>query len=244
MKLRGRLVICIIIGMLLVGCFLCHGVFGDGQSVSLTLTPKPKIDIALSKGQTSVGLSSFENDVKSKLGSLGVDTSDVQVKAIETETFSTSTSSASSIMNTWKKYPEISGNNFEAQWTLDGDTMYTKANVHWTGYWNKSAVNDSDYTIQVSIQNPDTDPCGYTFRMQEPSTNNYKFYAVELDNAHQTLTLARIDSWIPSASDQMHGGPLYHTQISSHDNTYSTYQTNESGNGLSHCTGDRLHVYF
>ena len=50
-----------------------------------------------------------------------------------------------------------------------------KANVHWTGFLNKQAVNDSDYTIEFDVMNGDSDPLGFTFRMKEIGSNEYSF---------------------------------------------------------------------
>ncbi len=76
--------------------------------------------------------------------------------------------------------------------------------------------------------------------MNQKGSNEFSFYGVELDCNHKTLTLGKITSWIPSTSDEMHGGPIYHTKIAAHDGNYDDYTTSGNSNSLSHCIGERL----
>ncbi len=210
------------------------------DTVELSFIPTPYIDIVLAKGLTSLNVNNFETDMMESLQKEGIDTSMVNISAVESVYLSSNSADASVIFNTWEKYPKISGANFQANWQLSGNQIYTTANVHWTGFWNREAENDSDYTIEFDVMNGDQDPLGFTFRMNEIGTNQYAFYGVELDTMHRTLTLGKITSWIPNANDQMHGGPIYHTTISACDGYYSNYTSVSHAGALSHCQGSRL----
>ena len=210
------------------------------DTVELSLIPTPYIDIVLAKGLTAVNVNNFEEDVLNALKKQGIDTNMVNISAVESTFFSSDDADASVIFNTWEKYPKISGENFQAYWQLSGNQIYTTANVHWTGFWNREAEDDSDYTIEFKVMNGNFDPLGFTFRMNEIGTNEYAFYGVELDCTHDTLTLGKITSWIPNANDQMHGGPIYHTTISAVDGYYDNYTSTSYAGALSHCEGSRL----
>lgn len=210
------------------------------EDVTLSLIPSPDIDIALAKAKTGVNLSTFDVDLREALKQKGIDVDRVNISEIETNYITTDDANASVIFTTWQKYPTISGANFEAEWALMGNEIHTRANVHWTGFWDQNATDMDDYNITFDFTNGDFDPLGFTFRMNKKGSNEYSFYAIEMDNTHQTLTLAKINSWVPSASDPMHGGPVYHTKISASDGNYNDYTSSSHSNVLSHCTGDRL----
>lgn len=242
MKKHKKLLIGIIVTILTTIFLLQVSIYvvNAAETVELSLTPTPYIDIVLAKGLTAVNVNTFENDVLEALRKEGIDTDMVNISAVESTYFSSDDADADVIFNTWEKYPKISGANFEANWQLNGNQIYTTANVHWTGFWNKEARDDSDYTIEFQVMNGNFDPLGFTFRMNEIGTNEYAFYGVELDCTHKTLTLGKITSWIPNADDEMHGGPIYHTTISSKDGAYDNYQSVSYTGSLKHCEGSRL----
>lgn len=147
------------------------------------------------------------------------------------------------IMRTWKNYPAINHPNFDAGWGFRDSTLYTTKNIHWTGYYNKDAIRTTDgtYEFKVRLTNGHRDPYGWTFRHNEIGSNRYSFYAVEIGPYHNEITLAKINSWIPSASDPTHGGPLYHGTISSADGHYNDHGGGDrKSNALSHVDGDVL----
>lgn len=129
------------------------------------------------------------------------------------------------IMKTWQNYPEINHPNFDAGWGFRDDILYTTKNIHWTGYFNKNAIKTTDgtYEFKVRLRASHQDPYGWTFRHNQIGSNKYSFYAVEIGPYHREITLAKINSWIPSSSDPVHGGPLYHGTISSADGHYENY---------------------
>ena len=58
----------------------------EEQNVVLSIVSKPKIDIVLAKARTKTDVSDFENKILDALTQLNVDSSDVKVTAIETQT--------------------------------------------------------------------------------------------------------------------------------------------------------------
>ncbi len=82
----------------------------DEQEVTLTVTPKPVIDIVLAKSKTDTDLSRFKEDLQVELERIGVNknlVSIVNISAIETQqlSYDVSSSDASTIYNTWDQYP-------------------------------------------------------------------------------------------------------------------------------------------
>lgn len=58
----------------------------EEQNVVLSIASKPKIDIVLAKARTKTNVSDFENKIVDALAQLNVDSSDVKVTAVETQT--------------------------------------------------------------------------------------------------------------------------------------------------------------
>ena len=212
------------------------------EDLQLSLTPKKKIDVALSVGNTEMSVTNFERDLTNKLADRGVDRADVNIQSLETSSMSTNDADASTIFNSWKKYPLLNDSKFNAGWMLSGDVIYTTANVHWTGFWDDKNQDATNQTIDFEVNTTaHQDPWGYTFRMTSPSHDRYSFYALEWGPYHRELTLAKITSWQPSYSDPTHGGPLYHGTINSADGHYNNHGGGDrKSNALSHANGDVL----
>ncbi len=132
---------------------ILNSVISATQNVGLSVTPKPEIDVILTKGQTGTSLTYFERDLREALKALNVDNNYVNISAVDTVLVDSNDADAATIFNTWEKYPNINDSKFQANWQLSGQEIYTTANVHWTGFWNKKAENDSDYTIEFDVEN-------------------------------------------------------------------------------------------
>lgn len=216
-------------------------------NVDFTVTPSNKVDVVFTVGQidknkTQELSSKINTYIKAYLEANNADFIDTQIETIETSTISSSDAGASTIFNSWKKYPLNPAGKFDAGWQLSGDEIYTTANVHWTGFWDDKSAGTSDVEIEFDVMTTyHQDPWGFTFRMNSPSYDTYSFYALEWSPYHNELTLAKIRSWTPSSSDPTHGGPLYHGTISSADGYYEDYGGGDrKADALQNCDGDVL----
>ena len=81
----SRKIFKIIIISTLVFSLLSIPSLGESQNVTVSITPKPKIDIVLAKTRTKTDLTNFEGDILNGLKSKSVDTSDVKVSSIQSE---------------------------------------------------------------------------------------------------------------------------------------------------------------
>ena len=100
------------------------------QNISMKVIPNPNIDIVLTKGKSAVSLDTFENDIKSKLDSLGVDSSRVKVQAIESKIVESQTSF------TWNNdvsssIGSIAIENNGQNITMSGNTSTAGSNAIW-----------------------------------------------------------------------------------------------------------------
>ncbi len=73
----------------------------SSQQVSFTITPDPYIDIVLAKSKTNTNLNNFESDILSALSREGINTSKVEVSAIETFNIEVTDSFE------WQKYTHV-----------------------------------------------------------------------------------------------------------------------------------------
>lgn len=182
------------------------------------IAPDTTVVLSTNKNTTSdIKIDNFDTSLRDKLDAKLVSSANMTIQVKEAIYQDTNSAGASEIFNTWTKYPNLStvgSANYNANWALSGDTIRTTADVSWTGYWNKNA-SDYDQDINISFDsysgdNTWGDPIGFTFRMTEPSTNVYSFYAVELDHEYKKVTLARITKWDPANQNMgLHCGPLY-----------------------------------
>lgn len=186
------------------------------------IAPNSNIVVAMNTNtQTDIVLENFDKSITSKLDDKLVSSANMSIQVGEAVYQNTNATGASEIFNTWTKYPNLStvgSANYNANWSLSGDTIRTTADVSWTGYWNKNAANyNQDITISFDSYSGDNswgDPIGFTFRMTEPSTNVYSFYAVELDHQYNKVSLARITKWDPANQNMsLHSGPIYDMAI-------------------------------
>lgn len=211
------------------------------DNVQISIKADPKIDVALAVGNNAWSLSNFNQDLLSRLAQKGINKNQVQIQSVQTSTVSSKDAGASTIFNSWQKYPLNSGGIFNANWQLSGDEIYTTANVHWTGFWDSTKQQTTNQTLQFSTMSTDGDPWGFTFRMKQTGADSYAFYALEWDPNHKILALAKITNWTPSDSDPMHGGPLYHGVVNAADGYYSSeYYERGYGGALSNASGQIL----
>jgi len=129
---------------------------GARSSVGLTVANKPIVDIMLTSKETNLDLSSFEADVRAKLESLGINTTNVEFQTVDRAMISTNASDASTIFNDWGRIG-VAGN-----WAL---TTYGGKSVIWnklntngaTGFYSKENYNIKDATIEFKMRTTDSD---------------------------------------------------------------------------------------
>ena len=187
-------------------------------SQSFFITPESHIAFSFDKEtDTDINIDKVNSKLSEQLGNKQIATSYINIESGKAVNEDTNSTNASEIFNKWIKYPDLStvgSANYNANWSLSGNSIRTNADVSWTGYWNKENSGlDSDIKISFDSYSGDNswgDPIGFTFRMTEPSTNVFSFYAVELDHEYNKITLARINSWAPATQNMsLHCGPLY-----------------------------------
>ena len=64
----------------------------ENQEVQLSISPKPKIDIVLSKARTKTDVTNFETDIKNALIARSIDPDDVDVSAVSAQQVNIETS--------------------------------------------------------------------------------------------------------------------------------------------------------
>lgn len=79
------------------------------DDVSINVFNSPRMDIVLTQTDKSVNMTTFKEDIKTKLNQLGIDTSNtdlINISTIETteSSFDTNAADATTIFNTWNKY--------------------------------------------------------------------------------------------------------------------------------------------
>lgn len=232
--------IILIILMMILSLFNYNTVFADEIPRLDIEIPKTKADIVFTVGTTDTNLSNLNSQINTYLKPILRDTYniDANVMAVESSTISTNDAGASTIFNSWDKYPKFNDSRYNAGWQLAGDRIYTTANVSWTGFWDKANENATDVELEfdtMTTQHPD--PWGFTFRMQNVGYDKYKFYALEFGPNKQELVLARIDYWEPSSVGEVHGGPLYHGNLNAAD---SCYGNNGGGDRICEVYGDKV----
>lgn len=140
--------------------------------------------------------------------------------------YAQNSSGADYVLKNWSNYPKINHPNFDAGWAVSGDVLYTTKNIHWTGFWNSSDKEATDRTFEMKLRlnQNHQDPFGWTFRHREIYPGTFSFYAVEVGPYYNEISLVKINSWTPSASDEVHAGPVYHGIVNSGDSTaYNAY---------------------
>ena len=147
------------------------------STVELDIVNQKDVDVVLTVGDTSVNVDNFEADLRQELQERNIDSSRVNIQAVETTTINSNDVDAQSIFNSWNNYPNNTG-----QWKYDAakKALGTTQNVEWTGFWNKNASEESDYNFKFKtgvFPRNDGDNIGWTFRMKETGTNVYSYYA-------------------------------------------------------------------
>ena len=67
------------------GCYFPASFAADEQDVSISISPKPKVDIVLSKARSKANTNQFEADIKQALIARNIDSDDVNVSAVSAE---------------------------------------------------------------------------------------------------------------------------------------------------------------
>lgn len=74
------------------------------ETVTVSVKNNPKVDIILTKKDTSLNLNNFENDVKKSLQDKGIDTSNIKFSTLQSETIKTDSNDVnfSNVVNSWE----------------------------------------------------------------------------------------------------------------------------------------------
>ena len=198
------------------------------DEVTVNVSNAPYMDIVLTQTDNSVNTSTFEADLKAKLKTLGIDTSNtdmIQVSTVETVETDLNSMSASDIISTWYNYPGSDiASYYAAGWSAtSAGGLTTSENVNYTGYlnWTEDAKQTSDATFNFDLSIGDhQDPQGWTFCTTKNDDGTYSFYALEVNHKYGKLNLVCIKSWKPSNGYTTHGGPIYHGAINGQDGLY------------------------
>ena len=179
----------IIISLVFISYFVLNNVKAAEQ-VSFSIVPDPLIDIVLASKETNLDLKNFENDIKSRLASKGVDRTKVQVQTVETKNESLTSSSANEIKSSWTSgtIPGTQGSSAKSDDFFISNNRLVRSNNYTrpaSGYYNKNATGTKDATFQFeygidSSQHGTFDhgEAGFMFRMQDSSN----FYCYIMDN--------------------------------------------------------------
>ncbi|MFD1362746.1 hypothetical protein [Lentibacillus salinarum] len=142
------------------------------EKMNISVTELPKIDVALTVGNTDIEVEDFEEDLKSELEAKGVDPGRVNIQAFDTTSFSTNDADADVIFNEWENYPNDVG-----KWqltTIDGiPVIRSTVNTQWTGFWEEDDASHIEIDSELSVTTSgDNDWVGIAFRMNRHEPND------------------------------------------------------------------------
>lgn len=150
------------------------------QSIKVSVTEAPDVDLVLAKGQTDVDLTQFETDLKAELEKQGVDSNKVNIQALNVteNTLSSESVNVDEIVNSWQKIGADT-------WTAKNGMIYSQVPGGWTkpNWWGTGLIDQNgfkttkfnmDFTLAQSGQ-LNEGPCFFVTVNDDGSLNGYFF---------------------------------------------------------------------
>jgi len=150
------------------------------QSIKVSVTEAPDVDLVLAKGQTDVDLTQFETDLKAELEKQGVDSNKVNIQALNVteNTLSSESVNVDEIVNSWQKIGADT-------WTAKNGMIYSQVpgGVAKPNWWGTGLIDQNgfkttkfnmDFTLAQSGQ-LNEGPCFFVTVNDDGSLNGYFF---------------------------------------------------------------------
>lgn len=149
-----------------------ENVVASSEDIRVQVTERPKVDVALTLGDTDIDVADFDDDLKSELLSRGVDPSIIDIQAFDATEISTNDADADVIFNEWENYPNDVG-----KWELTdfqgSPVIRSTVNTQWTGFWKEDNAKHTEITSELSVTTTgDDDWVGIAFRMNRYGPDN------------------------------------------------------------------------
>lgn len=172
-----------ILSSVLIIHLLPYNVFAV-QQIDVDVKTKPKVDIMLTTNGTDTDLSTFKDDLFKRLSDLDIDTSTINIKAIDTAVVDSNAFDASEIFNNWGRVGATGNWHLDPVKDKQGQTKNAIINYEnttgCTGFYNPTAFDSSKtiFEFDANSTNGDDDLMGAMFRFNvtsgDDSNNNNK----------------------------------------------------------------------
>ena len=167
----------------------------ENQEVQLSISPKPKIDIVLSKARTKTDVTNFETDIKNALIARSIDPDDVDVSAVSAQQVNIETSFE------WKR--DVSSSIGTLTIANNGQNVNMTGNYSNPGknaIWIEPDTNqEQKFTFGYSINFGDSfNAAGMLLRVKETDTTNHCLsgYALSFNYSGQFKSLSNANGAI------------------------------------------------
>ena len=142
--------------------FTSFSVKSYAQSVQISITEKPEVDVILTANTKTIDLTNFESDLKTELENRNIDTTNLVLQAVETTSVATSSEDVdfADAVNKWETVgaPTWKAKGDQIFSSVDGYSNYnlTDANKTWkqqwgtsgkTGWWGTGLLNPDGYDL-------------------------------------------------------------------------------------------------
>ncbi|MFB6317402.1 T9SS type A sorting domain-containing protein [Saccharicrinis sp. FJH54] len=154
--------------------FVMYFQFFTAQTVNMSVSQGPNIDVMMTIGMSDLNIDNFEADLNTALHNKGIPEDKLRVEAFERITTSSNSEDAQAIFDMWTRY----GYNKDT-WEFDPVNKYIKRqnNDYLAGFYDPT-FNSSKYTLEVdmlSTEGSDNDDMGITFGMKSGAVGAYLF---------------------------------------------------------------------
>ena len=154
------------------------------NEINLNVKSRKKLEVVLSKNESNMDVTNFQNDVYDKLRELNVDTSLVEFHDAQREEVSTTQSDAGTIFRSWGRAGST------GQWSYNnGEIINAENTANMTGFYYPNNYNYQDITLnyESTSTDGDDDAMGGMIRFNKNSDDKFSCYVFLITNSH--------DSW-------------------------------------------------
>lgn len=153
---------------------------GTDEKISLYLDDPPKVDIQLAVGNSTVDMSSFQEDLCNELKERGVDTSNFNIVATQQKTVSTEMEDAAKIFSSWGRI------GWKGQWSYDSKNkviVNAENTDNYTGFYYPECFDyrDIDFSYENTSADPDDDVMGAMIRFNKNADGSVTTYTFSMD---------------------------------------------------------------
>ena len=153
---------------------------GTDEKISLYLDDPPKVDIQLAVGNSTVDMSSFQEDLCNELKERGVDTSNFNIVATQQKTVSTEMEDAAKIFSSWGRI------GWKGQWSYDSKNkviVNAENTDNYTGFYYPGCFDyrDIDFSFENTSTDIDDDIMGAMIKFNKKADGTVTTYTFSMD---------------------------------------------------------------